>query len=818
MDQYALRSWDTSTGLPQNSIQDIVQQADGALWIATQEGLVYFDGFGFSTYNRANTASIRSNDISSVAFDAAGRLWAGTFSGGLICRENGRFETWTTADGLPSNSILDLCADARGKGVWAATRDHGLFFFDGEDLQLLGSADGLPSERTACVLCEPDGTLWVGTAAGLYRRSGDRGTVFDVSDGLTDADITALARDPEGDLWIVIRIDAHSTVWVGTTVGLNRLDPDRAIATLKAAQGLSADMVASLLVGQGQILWIGTHGGGLNMIRDPRITGFTNVHGLTNDIIYTVAPSPGGGFWAGSFAGDLDRYHNGAFENVLPRRSLGSTRIRTILEDSGGDLWIGTDVELCRWSRGRLSHCTFDGQPPPAPIRTLYQDENGTVLVGTDGAGVFTIDGTRLLPCYSTPDLRSGSVRAILRDGAGRLWIGTYGGLTLVDEEGCHTYTSRNGLPSQQAEYIRSLTATADGTLWIGTYGGGLLRFREDSFIACTSADGLPSDGLYQVIDDRRGGLWMTSNVGLCRISLDELNRFAQGRIDRITPITFTESDGMPNRECNGGSPGGLITTDGRLWFPTLGGLAMVDPTGLENPAPAPPAILEQVTVDERTIDDSASRILAANPQRVEFRFSAVNFLDPERTLFRYRLEGFETGWIISRSQQIAQYTHLAPGEYRFLLEASRDGATWSNEAAVWSFRIRPAFYETLLFYLLGAIAIAGGVRVVIHRRLRTIQRNERILQERVDEALAQVSTLRGMLPICSRCKKVRDDDGYWNQIETYVHEHSEAEFSHGLCPDCLKELYPEFADRIMAGPTPDIGGKEGETGTEGEK
>jgi hypothetical protein len=414
--------------------------------------------------------------------------------------------------------------------------------------------------------------------------------------------------------------------------------------------------------------------------------------------------------------------------------------------------------------------------------------------VGTDGAGLLRVAGDRLVS-DERPGLPSSQVRVMLEDAKGQFWVGTYGGLSVLRGGRYETYTTKDGLSH---DYVRTLHESADGTLWIGTYGGGLTRLSDGRFTAITSRDGLFSDVVFRILEDGNGDLWMSCNKGVFRVLRRELDEFAMGKRARIHSEVLDEADGMKSRECSGGSPAGWRTPDGRMWFPTVQGVAAVDPDRLPRNPAAPPVVLERMTADNEDVDLSSPARLAPRRQRLEFSYTALSFLAPERIRYRYRLEGFDRDWVDAGGGHVAVYTRLPPGAYRFRVTAANaDGA--SNESgAVYAFTLEPSFYETTWFWLLAGLAAALGAVGLHLARVRRLQRHEQTLQERIQEALAEIKVLSGLLPICAACKNVRDDRGYWSRIEVYIREHSEADFTHGLCPACLRKLYPEFADRVL--------------------
>jgi hypothetical protein len=271
----------------------------------------------------------------------------------------------------------------------------------------------------------------------------------------------------------------------------------------------------------------------------------------------------------------------------------------------------------------------------------------------------------------------------------------------------------------------------------------------------------------------------------------------------------YDESDGMLNRECNSGAPGGWRTDDGRLWFATLNGLVEVDPGSLGVHRPAPPVLIESLVVDNQSLDTARPAVLEPGSRALEFHYAAPSFLDPAGVRFRYRLEGYDARWTEAGNRRVAYYTGIPPGEYRFLVTAANSDGVESPAVAGFEFRLRPRLHQTLAFRAAAILAAAGLAAALYWRRVGRLQAREAELSLRVKEAIAELRVLSGLLPICASCKKIRDDRGYWSQIESYIREHSQAQFSHSICPDCAARLYPEF----VGGQGPDRGAVPGTSG-----
>jgi len=183
---------------------------------------------------------------------------------------------------------------------------------------------------------------------------------------------------------------------------------------------------------------------------------------------------------------------------------------------------------------------------------------------------------------------------------------------------------------------------------------------------------------------------------------------------------------------------------------------------------------------------------LPAGTRHLEIHYTAPSFAAPERVRFEHRLEGLEATFFPAGADRVAHYSGLGPGRYRFTVRAANEDGVWAEGAGSLSFSVRPYFWQTLWFYALGVAALVLAAWATVELRMRALRFREQELERRVAQEMAQVRVLRGLLPVCAWCKKVRDDGGYWKQLEAYVSEHSEAEFSHGICPTCMERVKAE--------------------------
>lgn len=759
--QYTQNSWRTEAGLNNDSVTAIAQTPDGYLWLGTEEGLARFDGVRFTVFNKQNTPALRGNQISALLVDSRKNLWIGTDGGGLTRLTAGKFTTYMNRDGLANGSILSLYQDKAGT-LWIGTNGGGLFTFQNGIFKKYTLAGSLPDSAVFSISGSRDGTLWVGTHAGLARLAKNKITVFTKENGLGDNYVKSVRVDRHGSVWVgtnggglgrfvngrflnyttrdglssnaiwSIYEDRQGTIWVATIdAGLNRFS-DGKFSSYVARDGLPTNRVLSVLQDKEGSLWIGTGGAGLVRLTDGSFTTLTTREGLSNDVILPVYEDREGGIWLGTNGGGLNHLKAGRVTTYTTRNGLKDNVVFSIAEDKDGDLWVATRSGLNRFKDGKFTAFTTNDGLPGGIILSLYQDREGTLWAGSRG-GLSRFDGTRF-KTYTTADgLSNNYVTSIYEDQARSLWIGTGGGgLNRFREGRFSSFSTRNGLSS---DAIRTINGDADGTLWIGTSGGGLDRFKNGKFTDYTSRVGLFDDELFQILSDRKGYLWMSSNKGVFRVAKWQLAAYADGRVDSIDSIPYGTADGLKNKECNGGfQPAGWRTKDGRLLFPTMGGLAIVDPNRLKTNQVAPPVVVERVAIDGKLFGLDKPVVAKPGKGQIEFKFTALSLIASNQIRFKYKLEGFDKEWVDAGDRREAFYTNISPGDYQFTVVASNKDGVWNTVGASVPIRLLPHFYQTHLFQGL-CVTLLGLLSFGIYRfRIAHLVANERRLMLLVDE------------------------------------------------------------------------------------
>ncbi len=769
--------WGMAEGLPQDTVPAITQLPDGYLWFGTELGLVRFDGLRFAIFDKSNTPALKNNKVDAIQADGAGGLWIGTFGGGITHLNDGKFTTFTTKQGLSNDSVLSLLQDRTGD-LWIGTEGGGVDRLHNGHFTSYTTKNGLPNNEAFALAQDADGSIWVGTHNGLSRFKDGAFITYGTRDGLGNSYVRCLYSSRSGSLWIgtnggglssfrngkfrtydvrnglpsnaiaSIREDSRGSLWIGTFGGgvCRMTGADEADGTTgikfdcySAKDGLPSNDVQSIYEDATGDLWVGTGGGGLARLSNGKLfTSYGTRQGLSNSAALPIYEDHEGNLWIGTNGGGLNRFRDGKFTAFTTKDGLADNLILTVSEDRQGDLWIGTRKGLNRYKDGKFTTYTAkDGLPSDIVIAT-YVDREGNLWIGTrSGLGKLR-DGT--FSTYTTKDgMSSNVVQAIYEDYHGSLWIGTVGGgLDRFKHGKFEVFDSKRGLSS---DAIFSIHEDAGGTLWIGTDGGGLDRLKDGRFTSYTTKNGLLDDEISQILEDDSGDLWMSTNKGVFRASRRQLNDFAEHKISRISAISYGTADGMNTQECNGGfQPAGWKSHDGRLWFPTNKGIVVVDPKKVGIGEPPPPVVLEQALFDGREVGIGARSVrLPPGRGELEFRYSAPNFQTPQKTIFKYRLEGFDRSWIEAGTRRTAYYTNIPPGKYRFLVIASNGDGAWSSPSASMGIMLESHFYQTFWFYcicMIGAVSLAAAGHL---RHVRQLNERKKVLEQHVGERTAEL-------------------------------------------------------------------------------
>ena len=749
LSQYIRNVWTTEEGLPQNSAFSIVQTPDGYLWFGTLAGLVRFDGIEFKVFDQSNTKELTADAITAVYVDSEGTLWAATGgaygAGGqgnnLISYRNGKFRSYSKEDGFSGENVRGFSGSNDG-GLWIAT-SSGLYKYTPEaGFHFYTTNDGLSSNRVWSVYESSDGSVFVGTRNGLDR--------------FRDGRFFPVAGDGEFQINVKsIRETADGSIWCATRKGLIRLKGE-SLVIYTTKEGLPENEISALATDRSGNLWIGTVHGHLSRFRGDN---FATSISLGDSDVWSIYEDREGNLWAGVFSRGLYRLKDGNFTTFSQAEGLLADGTWSAYEDDSGGVWITTDIgvseikdgkvvksysqkdglldifasavfedaEKSLWigsPRGitRLSDGKFDVFPFPVKeehyVSAFYEDANGTLWIGTS-LGLYQFKDGKFVSSEVTEKSKKFNINALAIGGNGVFWLGTTAGLI----EFKNGEFSAHPLPNQElTDKVNSISADDAGTLWLATNSRGVLRFRDGKFTRYTVNEGLSDNLLYHVLDDGRGNLWFGGNKGIFKVGKQELNDFADGKIAVLNSKTFDTSDGMRSRECNGVNSA-MRDRSGNLWFPTVKGAVEINPSSVEfNPIP-PPVSIEKFIVDGSEFEESAE--VEPGSHKFEFHYAGLSLVAPQTVKFKYVLEGYDQDWVDAGTRRAAFYTNLPAGNYVFSVIAANNDGVWNRQGASVHFLVREPFWRTSWFWILSIAAFSAIVYFAYRARISLYEKRQ---------------------------------------------------------------------------------------------
>lgn len=752
--EFVIDHWGMEQGLPQNSVNAICQTRDGYLWLATFGGLVRFDGVKFTVFDRFNTPGMKADRCTALYEDRQGRLWIGT-ENGIVLYSNGAFITYTGSDGLPSEVIRKIVEDQRGV-VWVLSDGLPAYLRDDRFHVITPVQTGRGTEQ---MLFDHNSLLtWGG------------GGVFAVKDD--SAFVLLEQKDNEqlgGDLRDLVR-DRQGTVWMALSPGgVIRFTPGKQMR-FSLENGLTSPYAHSLFLESNGDVWVSTHKG-ISVISQSSVVSIQRADGLMDDQVSTITKDREGNIWVGTPTGGLHRLRRALFKVIGREQGFSIESILSLCQRRDGSLLVGTScggiyeirndkvmfsslnrltTNMCNWSvfedsKGRIwldasrlvliernTATTFEAIDER--VFALYEDQKNRMWAGT-ASGLFSLADGAGNRWKRIQGLSNNDVRILHEDSKGNLWVGTVAGLNRISGDSVVSFTAIPGLSSH---YFRSIHESEDGTLWFGTYGGGIVRLKNGHFSVITTREGLFDNIVSHIVEDRFGYFWMGCNRGIFRVSRQMLDRVADGEIQTVPVQSFGKADGLNNVETNGGfQPNVILAQDGRIFFPTMGGVAVVNPRDLQTNTLAPGVFIESIRTAAGTFHPDSIAEIRYEDANLELHYTALSFVNPQKVQFKYRLGGEDDPWVDAGTRRTAFYTKVSPGTYTFHVAASNNDGVWNEEGAKITITILPPYWMTWWFRVGVGTTLLFLAAFVIQRRIALLKR-ERVRQEEISSLLIE--------------------------------------------------------------------------------
>jgi ligand-binding sensor domain-containing protein/signal transduction histidine kinase len=796
--EYNVRNWHMEEGLPDGEITAIAQTPEGYLWIGTPKGLARFDGTRFRVYQPKNTPEFKDVSIANLLTDHAGRLWIGTADGAMLRWSAGQFEylsnptaslpatareqavmgwrtegnwhltedshrrVWwlhkgvalvqfdeksvktyaTNFNGLDVKDIEKLGRDSAGN-IWAAANSRLRQFSNGHwDSEAQSIPMSWPEHEDEIVLqpAQDGGLLLAEPLRGSWKNYG--GQIRRIKDGSWTGRFEPTPFEPGSTRSIVTTLlqDRTGRKWIGTkSGGVHFSDAEGPWRRVQASPSLSEGYVSCIMQDFQDNIWVGTVGDGLYRVaRQPISVISPQTQAQRPAIVQSTCLAHDGSVWIGTEGNGLYHYQNNQSINFGTPLNPSDLFISAVFVDRDTNLWLGTKSGLLKLENDRFTP-VYGPEELSHPVSSIFEDRRGRLWLGTATELICKI-GDQFSIHHLRSDFGAPDVRSITEDLAHNIWIGTLGqGLFVLPRGKAENVRRVDEFPALSA---RAMTCDPDGTLWIGSWGDGIFRFRKSKFTEFSSEDGLPRDKILCIVPDNAGVLWMSSDNGIFGIKRQALESYKRGASPPLLCQRLSLAQGLANRACSGqGQPVVTRTMDGRLWFPNMEGVAVLDPQLAAGLRGNPNVIIESVLADGTDLSRPSPEEIRApsSIRRFEFSFASPDLSQTKDVRFRHKLEGMDENWREASADRVAQYSQLPPGPYTFRVMVGGSDGQWHESSQTIAFRVVPRFWELRWVQVLASALVVGAIgaslawnqRRKLRLRLERMELQQSLEQER---------------------------------------------------------------------------------------
>lgn len=776
----------TLDGLAQATATSIVEDADGFIWIGSQDGLSRYDGHRIKVFRvqRGRAGSLSDNYVNSLHVASDGALWIGTRSGS-VDRYDARNERFNTFKLKPASTIVQALLDGPNGTIWLGS-DQGLFKLEKGATAFAPAGSSQPIAALALnkagelLAVGPSGVQRVDLTGAVSEFSATLGALAiaqtrsgDVWLGLQDGDVIQLSASGDlkqrlgsvdglaGGLMAALKVDRMDRLWVASHRGLSRLNDDSASFSSWRhdpgdSLGLSGTRLQSLFEDSSGVMWIGTWTAGLNRL-SPARSRFEQVRyrgesaGLPSNNVRALLIDQAENLYVGVLdgVGLLKRRPDGSFERFTladGSQPLAGTFVQALAQDHLGHLWIATRGSgLIKLDPVSGVPQAFNASNSPLPHPDIYclrfDARRNLLWVGTRGGGLMSVDvrDSRMRLFTKAQGLSSDNIFSLDQTRNGELIVGTEGaGLNVFNpDSGAVKVYRRDDSKALHISHnnITSFAEDASGGWWIGTQGGGLNYSKPDTLQArgfehLTTANGLGADAIGALAITQRGKLWVSTTAGLTEIDLStrELKNFNQ-------------DDGA---QASGYYIGSFARDNqGVLYFGGLQGFTRIDPLAQWQDTSVARSRIVEVSVsgvpwlpgwmtEPPTNAPSAPYLktlsLEPNASNIQFEFSALNFVNPKRNRFRYRLLGVDRDWVLADPRRpYALYSRIPAGNYPFEMSASNAAGDFAPATQLQVIQ-QAQWRSSLLAKILYGLAALGVFALYLAQRRRLRAREARAL------------------------------------------------------------------------------------------
>lgn len=817
-----VRTWQSDEGLPDNSVKGIAQSPDGFIWVATDTGLVRFDGLQFREIPLP-TPGLDARTIQALCVDRRGRVWVAREPGIVVCLEQGRTKVMLASKNPPAlRRAYQMVEDGEG-AVWVTYLDDTLVRFKDGKVRFYTTEDGLPAGGTVGLTVDRGGQLW-------FLRSGRLG-VFREGRFMTlrEGAFELITAANDGGVWLYLNKSlARYTEAGGLTdhvklntdnvhFGMSRFFGDRSgrlwigtrLAGLFCYEGIRFDKIDT--VNQPIVcmcedregnIWVGTRGGGIKQLNLRIAELLTTGENARFGGIQSLCKDMTGQLWAINWnRGTVLRKMGQEWTPLSAREGWTFSYAKCVAADPQGGVWIGTEkYGVSLWRDGVITRNISSANGLEENyVNAIRLTPSGAVWIG-GGKNKF------YLQCWENDTLQTfklppncGTVTAIEVDASGDCWAATARGHLVRARGTLVTDETHRLLPEPYP--IRALLSTPDSSLWIGFGGMGLGRLKEGQFTHCNREQGLHDDYISQILSDGQGRLWLAGNRGIFSLREKNWDERAEGRDTQLQSVVYKQKDGLPGLQASFDSwPNAFRDHEDQLHFAMQSGVLTFYTAAIKPDTQPPAVVIDRVAANgkEVALYGSIEGVRSANKssvlldlakagaelhlqlgrRQIEISFTVPSFILPESVRLKYRFLGFDQEWIEAGERRSVLYSQLAPGQYTFqVIACNRDGV-WNEQGALLTVTVPPFWWETVWFKGAVLLVIIGVIVAVFflimrhrHRikleRFKLLQATEleraRIAQDLHDDLGA------GLTEIAMLSELTRQDSAENEAVTTYA-------------------------------------------------
>lgn len=764
--RYNFTTYTVANGLPNNQINDLLQDRRGRLWIGTNNGVCRYNGRAFNKFEQENPVS--NNPVKSIYEDRDGNIWMGTVRKG-VCRFDGtESKFFTIEDGLLSNIIYAITQDLNGN-MWFGTSE-GLCRYNGKSFINYTTLRGLTGNDITALMTDKGGNVWIGTLSGLIKFDGKEFKNYTVSDGLAGNLIYSITQTQDFkiyvgtnngvsvfDGWHFTNYNTESTLggqkitgivqdykgnkWFASNgSGIYEMDEGR-FKPYTIDQGLPSNGVMALLEDREGNIWLGTDDG-LCRYGGDRFVTFTTDDGLSNNKIISVYSDLHDNMWFSTITGGVN-FYDGIIMNTLDASLFRNSTVWCIRQTSDSLYWFGTTNGAARYNFNTkevlFPFPLLDNQV----VYSIIEDKKGALYFGTD-KGIYIFRNNSFTHIDKTNGLNNESVRVLFEDSNGLIWVGTMQGVYFLNGLKAEIINTAFNLVKAP---VTSIIEDFKGNLIFSTFDFGLYIFNrtgnKKSIAEINANSGISNNRLLFCFLDRNAYMWLGTPEGLDRI---DWNTYLKRNY--VNNTHFDKSNGYLGVESNAAAS----DKESNVWFGTANGAIRFNPKSGYSKVSIPIVNLNKIEFffkpaewNKLGLQVNHSTGLPDNPvlgygnNNMQFYFTGIYLTAPDEVQYRWKLDGFDDYWSPPTKFTVANYSNIPPGDYTFKVHATANGRDWSGDTT-YSFSIKPPLWRTNIFYFIYFLSGIGLIFLIMRLRTRNLRKSQLMLRQRVNERTKELN------------------------------------------------------------------------------